>query len=158
MTDIGVYGTDYLQRAFIAYKGLGANIVADAIYPVAQVDADKDTLMSNTNYIITMEADQLPDIWAFGPLTAYNQDDYLVENEAGIYSVGSRGGLNFNEDGSLDIYIQPTRPEDDSLNWLPSPSTPGEKMSLTMRLYWPKESVTSGEWQPPFVMKNTVGS
>ncbi len=31
--DIGIYGTDYLQRAFVTAIGLGANRPQDAIYP-----------------------------------------------------------------------------------------------------------------------------
>jgi hypothetical protein len=34
MSPVGRYGTDYLKRAFIAYFGLGANVVEDAIIPV----------------------------------------------------------------------------------------------------------------------------
>ena len=39
-TKIGVYGTDYLQRAFITAVGLGANRPQDAVYPISEVDAD----------------------------------------------------------------------------------------------------------------------
>jgi hypothetical protein len=37
---IGTYGTDYLKRAFIAYMGLGANVVEDAIYPTARAQTN----------------------------------------------------------------------------------------------------------------------
>src|SRR5262249_14625707 len=36
----GLYGTDYLQRAFITAIGLGANRPQDAVYPTSEVDGD----------------------------------------------------------------------------------------------------------------------
>ena len=36
----GLYGTDYLHRAFITAIGLGANRPQDAIYPTSEADAD----------------------------------------------------------------------------------------------------------------------
>ena len=38
--NIGVYGTDYIQRALVTAIGLGANRPQDAIYPTSQKDAD----------------------------------------------------------------------------------------------------------------------
>ena len=35
-TKTGLYGTDYLQRAFITAVGLGANRPQDAVYPMSQ--------------------------------------------------------------------------------------------------------------------------
>src|SRR5262249_3371268 len=37
-TKAGIYGTDYLQRAFITAIGLGANRPQDAIYPSSEAD------------------------------------------------------------------------------------------------------------------------
>jgi hypothetical protein len=39
LTAIGTYGTDYLHRAAVAFAGLGANPVAEAVYPTAITDA-----------------------------------------------------------------------------------------------------------------------
>ena len=39
-TKLGVYGTDYRLRALVTAIGLGANRPQDAIYPIAEVDAD----------------------------------------------------------------------------------------------------------------------
>ncbi len=37
-TKTGKYGTDYDQRAYVTWIGLGANLPRDAVYPVAAVD------------------------------------------------------------------------------------------------------------------------
>jgi hypothetical protein len=39
-TRAGVYGTDYLQRAFITAIGLGANRPQDAVDPTSEADAE----------------------------------------------------------------------------------------------------------------------
>jgi hypothetical protein len=39
-TNLGQYGTDYAMRSLIAWVGLGANLSADAVYPMTRVDAD----------------------------------------------------------------------------------------------------------------------
>ena len=77
-----------------------------------------------------------------------NEVSILVDNKP-LNRYALRGtDLHVNEDGTTDIYIQPTDPGGNlTSNWLPSP-TSGE-MSLTMRLYWPKEKVIAGNWEPP---------
>ena len=38
LTAVGTYGADYLSRAAVAYAGLGANTIEDAVYPTAFAD------------------------------------------------------------------------------------------------------------------------
>jgi len=47
--NIGVYGTDYLQRALVTAIGLGANRPQDAIYPTSEKDADGNAYDGNKN-------------------------------------------------------------------------------------------------------------
>jgi len=59
--------------------------------------------------------------------------------------------LSYNEDGSLDLYIQSTKPKKELMaNWLPIPKE--GSFSLTLRLYWPKDEVLEGKWNIPFVI------
>jgi hypothetical protein len=46
MPPIGTYGTDYFRRVLIAYSGLGANVIEDAIYPKAYTNADGKPFIS----------------------------------------------------------------------------------------------------------------
>lgn len=58
-------------------------------------------------------------------------------NELDRFSLGSRDALQFNEDGSLDLYIQYENPGAEyESNWLP---VHNGIFNLTMRLYWPKQ-------------------
>jgi hypothetical protein len=72
-----------------------------------------------------------------------------VENSIQRYAIGDRDKLLFNNDGSLDIYIQHESPgKDKESNWLPSPK---DTFNLIMRLYWPKIEILTGEWKPQAV-------
>jgi hypothetical protein len=59
-TKAGVYGTDYLQRAFVTAIGLGANRPEDAIYPTSQAGADGKPYDAATNkYVVHFDKGQL---------------------------------------------------------------------------------------------------
>ncbi len=148
---IGEYGTDYLRRAYIDFVGLGANLPEDATYPSSIYDINGDPLDASKRYQLHFEAGQLPPVNAFWSITAYNADDFLVENEWNRFALGDRDELQYHEDGSLDFYIQSNPPSEEHFsNWLPIPRE--GKFSLTLRLYWPKQEVTNGNWKPPFVI------
>jgi hypothetical protein len=148
LTGAGTYGASYLQRAAVAYAGLGANTVDDAVYPAAFTDADGDELSSDARYVIHFDKGQLPPVRAFWSLTMYDARQLFAANPLDRFAVGDRDALAINDDGSLDIYIQQTAPADgNQANWLPAPAN--GPFSLVLRLYWPTAAVTSGAWQPP---------
>jgi hypothetical protein len=146
----GHYGTDYLQRAFVAYVGLGGNLPADAYYPIAQVDAQGKPLTGAHDYVMHFGKDDTPPVNAFWSITVYNKGYFMVSNAINRYALSGRDPLKYNEDGSLDLYIQKDAPDPGKMsNWLP---TPEGDFLLMMRLYWPKEtspSILNGTWKPP---------
>ncbi len=78
MNPVGTYGTDYLKRAFIAYFGLGANVVEDAVYPSALVDAHgKPLFQSGMKYVLHFEKEQIPPVRAFWSLTSIMTNSFL---------------------------------------------------------------------------------
>lgn len=152
MPPIGTYGTDYFRRALIAYGGLGANVVEDAIYPIAYTDADGKPLTSSRKYVLHFEKDEIPPVRAFWSLTMYNDKQFFAENPIDRYAIGDRDELKFNVDGSLTLYIQRESPgKDKESNWLPTPKS-GE-FSMNLRLYWPKTEALDGTWKPPAVQR-----
>lgn len=143
---IGNYSTDYKTRALIAHIGMAANMPIDAVYCNAYYDGDNDELSGSNNYVLHLSKEDLPPVNAFWSLTMYDEDSYLVPNELGKYAIRDRDSLVVNSDGSLDIYIQNAKPDDAKIpNWLPSPKG---KFNLTLRLYWPKQSVFDRTWKP----------
>ena len=148
---MGTYGTSYLRRAYIARIGLGANVPEDAIYPMSSVDGDGRPYNGNYRYSLHFDKDRLPPINAFWSLAMYDADGYFVENPINRFSIGDRDKLELNGDGSLDIYIQHDTPgRNRESNWLPAPA--GD-FNLVMRLYWPRRSILTGEWNPPGVKR-----
>jgi len=148
---IGRYGTAYRERAFVARTGLGALPLEDAMYPSTSVDADGRGLSGDAAYVLHFTKAEIPPVNAFWSMTLYDADGYFVANPINRYAIGDRDRLTFNEDGSLDIYIQAARPPEGRVaNWLPAPAGP---FNLALRLYWPKPEALSGSWRPPLVKR-----
>ena len=81
----------------------------------------------------------------------YNNSAFLVKNPINRFAIGDRDNLQYNEDGSLDIWIQKEVPEPAKRsNWLPAPN---DKFMLTLRVYWPEELVLNGTWIAPAIQK-----
>ena len=155
---MGVYGDYYLKRAIIAMIGLGANQVEDAIYPLAVSDADGRPITAENGYVLSFKKNELPPADAFWSLTMYDAEGYQVANPINRFAIGDRDALNFNADGSLDLYIQHASPGPErESNWLPSPKSGG--LGLTMRVYAPRQDALDGRWNPPPVkrVEGTVG-
>ncbi len=153
-TKTGLYGTDYLQRAFITAIGLGANRPQDAIYPTSEKDPNGEAYDSQYQYVMHFPKDQLPPVNGFWSLTMYDKDYFFTKNELNRYTLSQRNDLKKNADGSVDLYIQHENPgPEKESNWLPAPEG---KFVLMMRLYWPTEkspSILDGTWEPPGVAK-----
>lgn len=149
---MGTYGIDYMRRAVIGYFGLGAVPVEDAIYPSALSQADGKPFDSAARYVMHFERDELPPARAFWSLTMYNDKQLFAANPIDRFAIGDRDKLRFNEDGSLDIYIQRDAPDDEwKSNWLPAPASGA--FSMNLRLYWPTSAVLDGDWAPPPVKR-----
>jgi hypothetical protein len=151
--NLGQYGTDYNTRAVVAMVGLGANLPEDALYPNTASDHQGKALNGKHQYQIHFDANQLPPVKAFWSITAYGPDEFLIDNPACRYALGDRDPLQYNADGSLDIWIQAKAPQDKQRisNWLPVKANAA--FLLNARLYWPKEEALKLQWQMPPVVK-----
>ncbi len=144
---IGVYGTDYFQRAAIEYSGLLANAPEEAVYPRYRSDLAGNPLNGTKRYRIVMPKEVPVD--AFWSLTAYGGATRdLIPNPAAIYSVGDRDPklIKRQKDGSAVILIQADQPKDNSANWLP---VHRESFYLIMRLYRPRTEALAEGYKLP---------
>ena len=91
-----------------------------------------------------------PPVNAFWSLTMYDKDGYFVPNP--LQRQAARDSLlKKNRDGSVDIYIQADSPgKDREANWLPAPKD--APFTLLLRMYWPKQPVLDGSYEPPGVV------
>ena len=146
----GVYGNNYLHRALLNWQGPGWNRPEDAVYPMAKVDGEGKALSGANKYVLHFAKGDLPDVKGFWSLTMYRIEGFFVANPLDRVNLSQRSNLNFNEDGSLDLYIQKDSPgKDKEVNWLPAPS---DAFVLFLRLYWPNEkapTILDESWMPP---------
>ena len=144
---MGVYGNSSMKRAIVAMIGLGANSAEDAVYPVLMTDADGAPVTGDHEYVLHFDADALPPVHAFWSVTMYDDHGFQAANELDRFAIGDRDALQYNPDGSLDLYLQHASPgKGKEANWLPAPTGP---LGVTMRLYNPRASVLRGDWNPP---------
>ncbi|WP_327147765.1 DUF1254 domain-containing protein [Nocardia sp. NBC_01329] len=143
----GRYGTNYLLRAATAERGLGANLAEAVVYPALFEQADDDGVP--VAYTLRFPPGQAPPTQTFWSLTAYGAEGYLVQNPAGIQSVGHTVAPEFGADGALEIAVQAADPgpQVPRSNWLPIPEQ--GQFSLVLRVYDPEPRVLEGNWFPP---------
>jgi len=141
--DLGNYGTDYNNRAFVALLGLGALTAEDAVYPSAFVDGDGKVLNGRSRYTMHFpKGGLLPSSSGVWSISAYRENFY-VHNPIERYAVSSGMPLKFNADSSLDVFIQAKSPgAEKESNWLPCP--PSGPFNLTIRVYQPKKEIMDG--------------
>jgi hypothetical protein len=150
-TNSGAYGVNYPYRAAVAYFALGENLAQDALYPSLTVDNEGRPLDGRNKYVLHFDKGRVPPVNAFWSVTAYDTDGYFIPNALQRQALGDRDKLQFNPDGSLDLYIQADTPgAGKESNWLPVAKAP---FTLLMRLYSPRNEILDGTWTPPAVKR-----
>ncbi len=151
------FGTRYTERAQVALNYIGALGVEEAMYVVADRDADDLPLDGATPYVLHFPPGGQLQTDAFWSITAYDKAScLLVENAIERYSVGDRTpGLRFDDDGGLRIVISSREPRDAVMraNWLPAPAGP---FYLAMRLYCPRQVHLARVFSYPAVRSGLV--
>lgn len=158
VTPTGTYGTDYRLRAVVTQVGLGALRPEQSIYPLALLDRTGEPLTGAKKYVVHVAAGELPPVGetGFWSLTLYDHDGFIVENAIDRYAINDRTDLHYNDDGSVDLYIQAEQPTDpvQARNWLPAPA---EGFRLLWRTYGTDPAQIDGildgtGWKAPAVM------
>lgn len=155
----GDYGFDYFDRAAGALEGLVVHDREEAVYFSTYEDGAARFLDGESQYRVHFAADQLPPLQprGFWSITMYGPDFQLVKNAVSRFSIGDRTpGLEYNADGSLDLYIQHEEPDNGASNWLPAPAA--GLFRLNYRIYLPGERArnpaTLSQYLPPVVKIN----
>lgn len=160
-SDIGTYGTNYLNRAAVAWGAPAANLPADGFYPSTLTDEKKIQLNGSTNYVIHF--DPVPPVHpnAFWSVTLYDKDGFFLANSICRYAIHSTDQAikeAIANQTPVEILLQPDPPDASKIGfWLPTPAplppdqddqTPAN-FSLTLRMYWPEKEALKGKWVPP---------
>ena len=149
LKNLGHFETDYLCRAAVAEKFLGADSPNAILYPFTFQDAEGNRLTGEKKYRIHFPAGSAPPTDRLWSITLYDADYGLVPNRLDRYAIRSDLPLIYNEDGSFDLTVQREEPTENISNWLAAPE--GEFM-LMMRIYLPKSAALDGTWQAPPVV------
>jgi hypothetical protein len=151
LPDTGNWGTNYSYRAMIAVYAICANLPVEATYAAGVADQTSAVLEGPRSYRIHFTRAEIPPVKYFWSLTIYDTNTELIANPYDHYSIGSNKGVEYNKDGSLDVYVQPTPPPGHERNWLVSPSS--GQFLIAMRLYGPKQSVLDGSFRYPTIQR-----
>jgi hypothetical protein len=156
LTSGDIFGTreflknNYLYRMAAAVLGIFGNSKQEAMYPLYTVDTDGQPFTGTNKYTLRFGPGQLPPVNAFWSLTMYKLPSILlVANPINRYLLNSPMVDQFvkGPDGGITLYVQNESPgQDKEPNWLPAPDGP---FMAVMRLYWPKDEATSGQWKNP---------
>lgn len=143
-TALGAATDNYMLRSEWAMQGLTVNSAEEALYFNVFKDGKGETLRGENQYTLHLGKDYLPPVDAFWSITSYDENFDFVPNEDFHYSVGDRNDdLKYNDDGSLTIYVQNTKPASGKGNWIPTPKEGTFK--LNFRFYNPKPIVFDSE-------------
>ncbi len=151
----GDYGDHFDLRTIGNYMAIWANPAKEVIHFSGNKDANGYGLSGNHTYTIRFPKQQLPAdvVDAFWSLTVLTLPDYrVVPNRLKRYSVNSFMKFQYEPDGSLPLTLAAEQPPGVSeMNWLPSQK--GRDITLTLRLYLPREPVLNGTWFAPPIEK-----
>jgi hypothetical protein len=150
--DLGRWGVDYGKRAVAAWRGIGVNAPEDALFMQATFDGGGHRLDGSAGqYVLHFAKGAAPPTDGFWSLSLYDMQQHFVPNPQNRHNIGSGDNLKANPDGSIDVYIQNASPGgDQASNWLPAPKGP---FNVILRVYWPKQELIDGRWNPPGIRK-----
>ena len=90
---------------------------------------------------------ELPPANATWSVSQY-QGNFYVPNAINRYAIAPWMPLNYNPDGSLDVYFHGLSPGGEKeANWLPVPAS--GLFNITIRNYWPKPEALNGTYKVP---------
>ena len=147
----GTYNFDYLNRAAGSLEGLFVHDYKEAMYystyiyecyippTVVGVPGTGEFFNSSNQYVVHFDDDKLPTFidHGFWSITMYGPDFQLVDNEINRYAIcNTTQGIQFNDNGSLDLYFQADEPQDskEASNWLPCPKQKDQQTAVPTEL------------------------
>lgn len=145
------------ERASWFYEAIGVTdgmmgkiVGAGQEYLEAQKDSDGDWLDGGKNYKLRIPANA--PVKQFWSVTVYDNDDRCLIDTGELPDKSSRMDLDFNDDGSVDLYFGPEPPKKGSKeNWVKT--VPGEGWFTYFRLYAPTQPYFDRTWQLPDIVK-----
>jgi hypothetical protein len=142
------FGEDFATRARVARNWIGTLGIEEAMYVMAEVDAQGRVLEGTHRYTLRFPGTGMPEVDSFWSVTLYRREFCMLSRyPINRHSFGyRRGWMNRYADGGLTLAIQADDPGPGK-NWLPAPA--GEGFYLTLRLYQPRRAHLEGTFSYP---------
>jgi hypothetical protein len=145
------------ERASWFYEAIGVTdgmmgkiVGAGQEYLEAQKDSDGEWLDGGKNYKLTIPANA--PVKQFWSATVYDNDDRCLIDTGELPDKSSRMDLEFNKNGSVDLYFGPALPAGaPKANWIKT--IPGEGWFTYFRFYAPTQPYFDKTWQLPDIEK-----
>ena len=113
-------------------------------YLYTNKDASGATFNGSSSYSLHVDADTpAANFWE---LTVYDTvTRSMIANGTDVVGRSSNNDLAYNADGSVDLVMSPTKPANNSVNWIKT--NPNEEFFIFFRVYSPTEAYYDGSWK-----------
>jgi hypothetical protein len=126
--------------AFFSAKHIGES----QYYLLAGLDHDGAALEGRASYRLHVPANA--PVTQYWSVTVYDRETHAFLREAPRVGRSSQSpGLQWNPDGSADIWFGRTAPDGKDTNWIPT--TPARRFEVLARFYGPKPALFDKTWQ-----------
>ncbi len=144
---VGMFTIGYSISPAMVLNMVGAG----SKYPFAYHDADGNFLSGDGSYRLHVPADvPVANFWSVTLYDASNSSG--LQNGQPYPSIGSLNDLQYNDDGSVDLYFGPELPDGaQESNW--RRTVPGKGWFVLFRLYSPTQSFFDQTWRPDDFVK-----
>jgi hypothetical protein len=120
------------------------------VYMGTSQDKDSDWLSGEQNYVLHLPAN--PPAKAFWSITLYDVSTRcIIVNDQKKADLSSRQELQYNDDGSVDLYFGPEPPQGKESNWVQTMR--GKAWFPYFRLYSPTQQFLDKSWILPDIEK-----
>ena len=108
-------------------------------------DADGDWLFGERHYRMRVNADApAKHFWSMAIYDVATRS-FIETDQRGVEFNNRVSDLDYNDDGSVDLYLGPTPPEGKEKNWIKT--IPGKTWHAYFRWYGPTEGYWDGSWK-----------
>ena len=116
-------------------------------------DRDGNPFDGAAAYRLTVPADA--PVTQYWSATVYNRDTHTLIREMPRAGRSSQSpGLEYNTDGSTDIYFGSRPPDGNSANWVPT--DPAGRFEVLFRFYGPTPALYDKTWRLPDIERITI--
>jgi hypothetical protein len=146
-------GFDQLDWCTYCHCAKSALAPSEAIYSFAFTDSMGQYMIGGAySYVVHFTTPPPVDPHGYWSLTVYDMQQMLVLNSINRYHLASYNDMQYNADGSLDIYVSCAPPTDPQMqnNWLPTIC--GGPFMLEIRAFMPPAASEWMLWKAPSVL------